>query len=307
MASQDILDLLINGSDIPQKMLNDYTLIIHQYYRLLRPSATTRLGYRKSLTSCRLWQLLLALLTLYNGRGGSIEKYLIQNYNKIISNKCSNLYQIIVNNYFVPRNNIGGIVFDDALNEQLKPVESSIYYMCICEEIGNGFAGPGRGYGAILHYFTVFYKNDNWYLNSAYSDEDNDICIPQYTTPIINIDEFKSFVTDFVTEIKWEEFKNYFLRDSESDNIRHVLFNMGNYYKVGLITEYIPLLESCIGLPSTGGKTKNTIKNKAKRFINRKTKHAIKHKPKSFINRKTKHTIKHRKLKRKYYTIGHLK
>ena len=291
MASQDILDLLINGSDIPQKMLDDYTLIIHQYYRLLRPSATTRLGYRKSLSSCRLWQLLLALLTLYNGRGGSIEKYLIQNYNKIISNKCSNLYQIIVNNYFVPRNNIGGIVFDDALNERLKPVESSIYYMCICEEIGNGFAGPGRGYGAILHYFTVFYKNDNWYLNSAYSDEDNDICIPQYTTPIINIDEFKSFVTDFVTEIKWEEFKNYFLRDSESDNIRDVLFNMGNNYKVGLITEYIPLLESCIRLPSTGGKTKNTIKNKAKRFI----------------NRKTKHTIKHRKLKRKYYTIGHLK
>ena len=249
----------------------------------------------------------MALLTLYNGRGGSIEKYLIQNYNKIISNKCSNLYQIIVNNYFVPRNNIGGIVFDDALNEQLKPVESSIYYMCICEEIGNGFAGPGRGYGAILHYFTVFYKNDNWYLNSAYSDEDNDICIPQYTTPIINIDEFKSFVTDFVTEIKWEEFKNYFLRDSESDNIKDVLFNMGNNYKVGLITEYIPLLESCIRLPSTGGKTKNTIKNKAKRFINRKTKHAIKHKPKRFINRKTKHTIKHRKLKRKYYTIGHLK
>ena len=82
---------------------------------------------------------------------------------------------------------------------------------------------------------------------------------------------------------------------------------MGNNYKVGLITRYIPLLESCIGLPSTGGKTKNTIKNKAKSFINRKTKHAIKHKPKRFINRKTKHTIKHRKLKRKYYTIGHLK
>ena len=302
MASQDILDLLINGNDNPQML--DY---LRDKYNILRPNVTTRLGSLKSLSSCRLWQLLLALLTLYNGRGGSIEKYLIQNYNKIISNKCSNLYQIIVNNYFVPRNNIGGIVFDDALNERLKPVESSIYYMCICEEIGNGFAGPGRGYGAILHYFTVFYKNDNWYLNSAYSDEDNDICIPQYTTPIINIDEFKSFVTDFVTEIKWEEFKNYFLRDSESDNIRDVLFNMGNNYKVGLITEYIPLLESCIRLPSTGGKTKNTIKNKAKRFINRKTKHAIKHKPKRFINRKTKHTIKHRKLKRKYYTIGHLK
>ena len=307
MASQDILDLLINGSDITQKMLDDYTLIIHQYYRLLRPSATTRLGYRKLLSSCRLWQLLLALLTLYNGRGGSIEKYLIQNYNKIISNKCSNLYQIIVNNYFRPQTNIGGIVFDDALNEQLKPVESSIYYMCICEEIGNGFAGPGRGHGAILHYFTVFYKNDNWYLNSAYSDEDNDICIPQYTTPIINIDEFKSFVTEINSEKYWEKYKHYFLRDGESANIKAALFDMGNNYKVGLITRYIPLLESCIGLPSTGGKTKNTIKNKAKSFINRKTKHAIKHKPNRFINRKTKHTIKHRKLKRKYYTIGHLK
>ena len=302
MESQDILP--INSQDILP--INDSDILsLDYYYRLLLPHVTTRSGSTKSLSSCRLWQLLLALLTLYDGRGESIENYLIESYKKIESDKCI-LYKIISENYFWPEDNIGGIVFGDALNEQLNPVYP-IYYMCICEKNGKGFAGPRYpGLGAILHYFTVFYKNDNWYLNSAYGDEDNHICIPQYTTPI-NIDEFKSFVTDFVTEIKWEEFKNYFLRDSESDNIRDVLFNMGNNYKVGLITEYIPLLESCIRLPSTGGKTKNTIKNKAKRFINRKTKHAIKHKPKRFINRKTKHTIKHRKLKRKYYTIGHLK
>ena len=297
MASQDILDLIINGSDIPQML--DY---LRYKYSLLRPSVTTRSGSIKSLSSCRLWQLLLALLTLYNGRGGYIDNYLIESYKKIESDKCI-LYKIISENYFWPDTNIGGIVFGDALNEQLNPVESSIHYMCICEKNGNGFAGPSYpGSGAILHYFTVFYKNDNWYLNSAYADEGNNICIPQYTTPI-NIGEFKSFVT----EIDWAKYKHYFLRDSESPNIKAALFDMGNNYKVGLITQYIPLLRSCIDLTSTGGKTKNTIKNKAKRFINRKTKHAIKHKPKRFINRKTKHTIKHRKLKRKYYTIGHLK
>ena len=187
MASQDILDLLINGSDIPQKMLDDYTLIIHQYYRLLRPSATTRLGYRKSLSSCRLWQLLLALLTLYNGREEYINNYLIESYKKIESDKCI-LYKIISENSFWPEDNIGGIVFGDALNEELKQnADYPIYYMCICEKNGKGFVGRVYpGYGAILHYFTVFYKNNNWYLNSAYADEVNHICIPKYT--IVRID-----------------------------------------------------------------------------------------------------------------------
>ena len=296
MESQDILP--INDSDI---------LSLDYYYSLLRPNVTTRLGSTKSLSSCRLWQLLLALLTLYNGRGEYIDNYLIESYKKIESDKCI-LYKIISENYFRPQTTIGGIVFGDALNEELKKnADYPIYYMCICEKNGNGFAGPQYpGLGAILHYFTVFYKNDSWYLNSAYADDSNDICIPQYTTPI-NIGEFKSFVTEINSEKYWEKYKHYFLRDRESANIKAALFDMGNNYKVGLITQYIPLLRSCIGLPSTGGKTKNTIKNKAKRFINRKTKHAIKHKPKRFINRKTKHTIKHRKLKRKYYTIGHLK
>ena len=293
MESQDILP--INDSDI---------LSLDYYYSLLRPNVTTRSGSKKSLSSCRLWQLLLALLTLYNGREEYIYNYLIESYKKIESDKCI-LYKIISENSFWPEENIGGIVFGDALNEELKQnADYPIYYMCICEKNGNGFVGRVYpGYGAILHYFTVFYKNNNWYLNSAYADEVNHICIPQYTTPI-DIDEFKSFVT----KIDWAKYKHYFLRDIESDNIRDVVMSNTDYnYKVGLITRYIPLLESCIRLPSTGGKTKNTIKNKAKRFINRKTKHAIKHKPKRFINRKTKHTIKHRKLKRKYYTIGHLK
>ena len=292
MASQDILP--INDS---------YNLRLDYYYRLLVQHVTTRSGSTKSLSSCRLWQLLLALLTLYNGREEYIKTYLIESYKKIESDECI-LYKIISENYFWPDTNIGGIVFGDALNEELNEnAVYPIYYMCICEENGNGFAGPGYpGIGAILHYFTVFYKNTNWYLNSAYADEANRICIPQYTT-LIDINEFKSFVT----EIDWAKYKSYFLRDGESANIKAALFDMGNNYKVGLITQYIPLLRSCIGLPSTGGKTKNTIKNKAKRFINSKTKHAIKHKPKRFINRKTKHTIKHRKLKRKYYTIGHLK
>jgi len=304
MASQDILP--INGSDIPQML--DY---LQYKYRLILPHVTTRLGSAKSLSSCRLWQLLLALLTLYNGREEYTDNYLIESYKKMESDECI-LYEIISKNFFWPGTNIGGnidgnkggIVFGDALNEELNEnADYPIYYMCICEKNGNGFAGPSYpGLGAILHYFTVFYKNDNWYLNSAYADEGNNICIQQYTTPI-NIDEFKSFVT----EIDWAKYKHYFLRDIESANIKAVLFDMGNNYKVGLITQYIPLLRSCIDLTSTGGKTKNTIKNKAKRFINRKTKHAIKHKPKRFINRKTKHTIKHRKLKRKYYTIGHLK
>jgi hypothetical protein len=304
MESQDILP--INSQDILP--INDSDILsLDYYYRLLLPHVTTRSGSTKSLSSCRLWQLLLALLTLYDGRGESIENYLIESYKKIESDKCI-LYKIISENYFRPQTTIGGIVFGDALNEELKKnADYPIYYMCICEKNGNGFAGRVYpGYGAILHYFTVFYKNDSWYLNSAYADDSNDICIPQYTTPI-NIGEFKSFVTEINSEKYWEKYKHYFLRDRESANIKAALFDMGNNYKVGLITQYIPLLRSCIGLPSTGGKTKNTIKNKAKRFINRKTKHAIKHKPKRFINRKTKHTIKHRKLKRKYYTIGHLK
>lgn len=209
----------------------------------------TRGQIERSTSSCRMWQLIFAILT---NLPEEPEYYdLIKICHEVIERVKQNdvLYSLIYSNEPLS----GEIENYDADRTSF---ELGNNYMCIYID-----GCPST----ILHYFTVIKTIDNnYYLNSAYKSDY--VCVPQYTT-VLKLNELNRFVEALNSDEKYTEqfFKKFFLEgnlSAYSDELKFVHINADegnekeiavytenkyrNRLRCGIITKYNTLIQLCI-------------------------------------------------------------
>jgi len=199
----------------------------------------TRSQTIKSTSSCRMWQLILAISDNLNTRGLHLKYY------QIISMISEIIERVKLNpilNSLIYLNNTSGVVKKYEVDRTHFKLGNN--YMCIYIE--------GLEY-SILHYFTIIYtKNGDYYLNSSYASEY--VCVPQYTS-LITIEQLNRFVGALYTDEEYvsEFFHKYFLKGNifkPSLKVKEIEFITRNIYRdnicCGIIPDYDALIKSVL-------------------------------------------------------------
>jgi hypothetical protein len=213
------VDFLMRNTDLMTQVSSDIISYNSEYV------VKTRSQTEKSTSSCRMWQLILAILDNLDefciqkyGRGvkeiitsgyGSNEYYdLLTNINFILENIKSNslLNSLIYLNQYID----GSIINYDP---ETMPLQLGKNYMCIYIESVNN---------SILHYFNVIQTLEGeYYMNSSYGSEY--VCVNQYTTPL-SPHEFISFINALNNPDTDEEYIEHFF------NTFFLAKNIGTFY-----------------------------------------------------------------------------
>ena len=145
----------------------------------------TRNQLLRTTSSCRLWQLFYCVCDLFLSDGKDIENTKIQQeicniiYNRILKNKGSDFYNLIVNN--IPNK------LTDKITTRTEFINTSnvkTYYCCINI--------PQEKPGYIYHYFNLVCYHGSYYINNSYSSDY--ICVPQYVKILSGgLEEFLQF------------------------------------------------------------------------------------------------------------------
>jgi len=262
----------------------------------------TRAQTAVSTASCRLWQLILAILDQLKDIKGYDVKTLIQGHSLSLSetDKTLKQYNAMVAKISTVLDNIRRNPTLDLLiySNQIVPGEIVMYdprkmklqngknYLCIYIE--------GAAH-SILHYFTIIQTTDGkQYLNSSYGSDY--VCVSQYTTELV-ADELNRFISalnnpdtdeDYISEF----YKKYFLKGnigvsySEDDyennpslrfakivpdegNLREIASVTENQFRnkirCGIMPNYGGLVGSVIGSSYIGGRRRKTAKKHSRR------------------------------------------
>ena len=242
----------------------------------------TRDQFKRSTSSCRVWQLKFSIIYYYFMNLGLDDTKI---------NEMCGIISFFLNNSDI-NNALSKIIhFNNATEYNIVPINSydiltnngddtQLYYMCVYNTM--------LGSGSILHYFTIIRIADTYYLNSSYGSDH--VCVPQYTTEL-DISEFYGFCESLMNktnpEIITYFFQKYFLKgnlkkryDENTTNeipslkSKWMDVNKGiqseidyylvptNNYSVGLLHNYNDLtnelIQSFRGNPELrGGKRKN--------------------------------------------------
>ncbi len=208
------IDFLLSNTDALTQVSNDI-ITYHSEF-----GVKTRSQVQAATSSCRMWQLILAILDNLESNGHGIKElitagYGTDEYNALIANISVVLDNIqdnrILNSLIYLNQFVRGAI--ENYDPESMSLELGNNYMCVYIE------GVSR---SILHYFTVIQTaTGEYYLNSSYGSDY--VCVNQYTTPLVP-DEFIRFVrainypnTD--EEYISEFFNKYFLSG-----------NIGTYY-----------------------------------------------------------------------------
>lgn len=191
-------------------------------------SVRTREQTRKSMISCRAWQLIFCILDQLERHGYAIKDLIaghslnlfesdedMMRYNSMVAN-ASEIMDIALKNPFLNalislNQSIHGFV--EEYDPNTMPLNIGNNYMCIYIEGVNS---------SIVHFFTLIrYDDDTYYLNSSYVSDY--VCVKQYTTQVSG-DEFMRFVDalnnpDVDENYIGEFYKKFFLKG-----------NIGMYY-----------------------------------------------------------------------------
>jgi hypothetical protein len=217
---------------LPYYFIQNNNIVNEILYNLFSNEITSRTKITSFTSSCKFTQLRYIILFIYEK---IINISIVDIYNNRYNN--SNNYSILLNDISLIVNKImslknipdykiiiGNEIYPEYINNQIIPVENynifqnylqtkyplnNIYTnVCLC--IYKFF--ESKFY--IIHYFTIIIANNNgnlsFYINSAYGSDN--VCIPQYTTPI-NINELNSFFNVFNNiDSNRNEFNNIFAK-----------------------------------------------------------------------------------------------
>ena len=228
----------------------------------------TRNIFKRSTSSCRLWQFKLA-----------ITNYYLKNDITFIENETS-IMDIcnIVNSFINDSSHINTLLHNIIIYNQpinIMPIlsidnlysnysDTQLFYMCIYNQNQNLVNS------SIIHFFTIIRINSNYFLNSSYGSEY--VCVPQYTTKL-DIEEFNLFCFNLVNKIP--EFQKFYLKYFLQNNMKvrynnnninidkslkskyiskdegifkenNFILNSSNTYYVGLINNYETNIDSLV-------------------------------------------------------------
>jgi hypothetical protein len=208
----------------------------------------TRGQISRSTVSCRIWQLIVAILD--NLSDDEHEYYeLVKICSDVIDQvKRNNVLQsLIYLNHPIPS--------EIKKHDDTAQLELGNNYMCVYVEDT-----------MIFHYFTVIKTIDNkYYLNSSYKSDY--VCVPQYTTAL-KLDELTRFANaliNFDDKYTSKFIKKFFLKGnmstySEEQKFKHIKPDEGNEREIavytnnecknrircGIITKYTDHIKLCI-------------------------------------------------------------
>ena len=267
----------------------------------------TRDQFKRSTSSCRVWQLKFSVIYYYFMNLG-LDDTKINEICEIISfflnnSDINNTLSKIIHFNKATTYNIVPITSYDILSNN--GTDTQLYYMCVYNTM--------LGSGSILHYFTIIRIGDTYYLNSSYGSDH--VCVPQYTTELDMI-EFYGFCENLMNktnpEIITYFFQKYFLKgnlkkryDENTTNeipslkSKWIDVNNGiqreidyyfiptNNYSVGLLPNYnkltYELIQSFRGIPHLRGGKRKRKNKKSKKKSNK----YYKKKPKKRNTKKT--------------------
>jgi len=219
---------MTNYSLLPYYLIQNNNIVNEILYNLFSKEIISRTKISKFTTSCKFTQLRYIILFLYEK---NINKSIIEIYNNRYNN--NNEYSSLLNNISLLMNQIMNFknipqykiiianeINPNYINNQIIPIENynafynylhmtyqfkNIYTnicLCIYKFYESNFY--------IIHYFTIIVENNNgnlnYYINSAYGSDN--VCIPQYTTPI-NTNELNLFFNTFNDIDKYRNEFNY--------------------------------------------------------------------------------------------------
>jgi hypothetical protein len=245
------VDFLISNKDALSQVSNDIISYNSEF------GVKTRAQASASTASCRMWQLILAILDNLESSGYGIKElitsgYGTDEYTALIANISVVLDNIrgnrVLNSLIYLNQNIRGSI--ETFDPERMTLDLGNNYMCMYID---GVAN------SILHYFTIIHTVDGeYYLNSSYGSDY--VCVNQYTT-LLSPDEFIRFIrainypnTD--EEYIVEFFNKFFLAG-----------NTGRYYSRDDYEED-PSLRFAMMAPSEGNKkeaevvTENIYRNR---------------------------------------------